>query len=63
MKRSLKLKEAHDEDEARKKLADSDIDIIRALEKMLPTTDPLVVERESLRKIIRKNRARGRHDS
>ena len=56
MKRSLKLRASYDEAQARQKLSDTDIDIIRLLETQLLSGDPLAIERESLRETVRKNK-------
>lgn len=58
MKRSFKLRKDHDENEARKSLADSDVATLRALEKLLLSDTPLSLERESLRETIRRNKSR-----
>lgn len=52
--RQIELKEAFDAAQATTHLKDSDIQILRKLEVLLPKDDPLVVERESMREVIRK---------
>ncbi len=56
MKRSLKLKAPYDEAQARQRLLDTDIEIIRLLEAQLLSGNPLVIERETLRETVRKNK-------
>ena len=56
MKRQLKLKANHEEQLARKELINTDYQILKRLEKLLPVGDPLVISREDCRKIIREKK-------
>jgi hypothetical protein len=52
--RQIKLKDDADAVKAREKLKASDILVLRKLETLLGSEDALVIERENLRKAIRK---------
>ena len=55
MKRSLKLKAKSNEELARKRLIETDLDILRQLEERFLKDSELNTERESLREIIRQS--------